>query len=158
MHESLVLFFASQQNNSFRVKVLILDFGDPNLTHNSATFFLCNLNQWLNLFEPQFLKWWNEVYKSLWVVVRLPSLISVMGSDITVGETSRKVTIVEFQITTGHNSDLLIQREWLQNQKGSSFHLQIWNVFSFSTLWLWLYKWLCHFPFPIKHISDLIHL
>lgn len=56
MHESLILFFASQQNNSFRVKVLIQDLDDSNITHNFLTFFLCKLNQWLSHFEPQFLK------------------------------------------------------------------------------------------------------
>lgn len=56
MHESLILFFASQQNNSFRVKVLIQHLDDSNITHNFLTFFLCKLNQWLSHFEPQFLK------------------------------------------------------------------------------------------------------
>ena len=158
MHKWHTLFSASQQNNSFRVNVLIEDLGDPNLTHNFTTFFLCSLNQWLCRFESQFLKLWNEVYKPLRVVVRLQSLISVMGSDITVRKTSWKVTIVEFQITTGHHPDSLIKRERLQTRKGSSFHLQILNVFSFSTSWLWLYTWLCHFPFPTKHVSDLSHL
>lgn len=48
-----------------------------------------------------------------------------MVSDITVRKTSRKVATVEFQIMTRNNPDPLIKAEQLQNQKGSSFHLQI---------------------------------